>query len=168
MARKIALLFTCIAFLATGTIALAGGAPALHKPMAQPCAPAPVPYGAKAPGAKSAYWGDAPFPGMCGGVVALPFLVVGSFLGGNPAAPAPYGPPAAYGPPPAPGYMPPPVKAGACPPPRALPPQAACGPGPAYAGPAALAGGPALGGIPCLDLCYGLLGSVTGGTGLFY
>jgi hypothetical protein len=51
-----------------------------------PCGP--YPYSAKFPWPppSSPYWGDA-VSRTFGGVVALPFLVVGSLLGGNTAGP---------------------------------------------------------------------------------
>lgn len=138
--KPVSSLILCLILVASGTLALAGGA-------VQP-AYQPAPYPGKAYGAAGnpcAYWGDAPFPGMCGGVVALPFLVVGSLLGGNtmgpcaPAAPPIYGAPAVRAPQP-------------------------------YAAPVApvygAMGGGMLSGLPCLDICAGLFGSVTGGFGL--
>lgn len=135
--KPVSSLILCLILVASGTLVLAGGAP-------QPGYPS-APYPGKTytgAGNPCAYWGDAPFPGMCGGVVALPFLVVGSLLGGNtmgpcaPTAPPVYGAPAV----------------------RPLQPCAA----PVY-GP--LNGG-ILSGLPCLDICAGLFGSVTGGFGL--
>ena len=105
MVKKILSVFVCVMMLGSASLAFAGGTVAGSAP--QPCGPYPYsakPYGP--PPVASPYWGDAPFPGMCGGVVALPFLVVGSLLGGNTAGP--YGPPPGpgynYGPPPGPGY----------------------------------------------------------------
>lgn len=151
MVKRVFCLLVCVVMLASTSLALAGGAPVYAQPPA-PCGPnqyAPQ-------GNPCAYWGDAPFPGLCGGVVALPFLVVGSLLGGNTVGP--YGPaPAAA------GYKcgPPPMP----PRPMAGPMAPACGPG--Y-GPQAsfMGGGSMLGGLPCLELCTGLLGSLTGGMGL--
>jgi hypothetical protein len=146
MVKKILSVFVCIMMLGSASLAFAGGTVA-----------------GSAPPASSAYWGDAPFPGMCGGVVALPFLVVGSLLGGNTAGP--YGPPPGpgynYGPPPGPGYncAPPP-----CPPGKIYGPPAAAGCGPGYGA----AGGSMFGGIPCLELCSSILGSIGGGVGFLY
>ena len=150
MVKKILSVFICIMMLGVASLAFAGGPVAGCAP--PPCGPYPYaakPYGP--PGPSSAYWGDAPFPGLCGGVVALPFLVVGSLLGGNTAGP--------YGPPPGPGYncAPPP-----CPPRTYCPPPAA-GCGPAYG-----AGGSIFGGLPCLELCSRILGSIGGGAGFLY
>lgn len=135
MARSVIVFILCTAMVASASLALAGGP-------AYPKAPYGKPYGP--PPANCAYWGDAPFPGMCGGVVALPFLVLGSLLGGNPIGPS--------GPAPAqPPYYPP-YKAGPC-------------------GPAGYAGyqnGSMLAGLPCFELCSSLLGAATGGTGLLY
>jgi hypothetical protein len=162
MVKKILSVFVCIMMLGSASLAFAGGTAAGSAP--PPCGPYPYsakPYGP--PPASSAYWGDAPFPGMCGGVVALPFLVVGSLLGGNTAGP--YGPPPGpgynYGPPPGPGYncAPPP-----CPPGKIYGPPAAAGCGPGYGA----AGGSMFGGIPCLELCSSILGSIGGGVGFLY
>lgn len=102
--RFLAVLLAAV-MAAVPTVALAGGAPVVATPAPVACgpggcvtsAPAPAPCGPvgmhRGYGPRSAYWGDAPFPGICGGIVALPFLVVGSLLAGNsPAALA--GPPA--------------------------------------------------------------------------
>jgi hypothetical protein len=144
MVRRVMSLCVCVFMLLGATLALAGGVP---------CGPGSY---APLPGNPCAYWGDAPFPGMCGGVVALPFLVVGSLLGGNTVGP--------YGPVPGPGY---PCAPPLCPPkPYAAPINPPCGPvyGTPYgAGP--LANG-LLSGVPCLDMFTGLLGSVTYGTGM--
>lgn len=153
MVKRVFSLFLCVMMLSTASLAFAGGAPAVA---AGPCAP-PYPTKAYGPtGNPCAYWGDAPFPGLCGGIVALPFLVVGSLLGGNTVGPYPPvpGPGYKYGPAPYP-----PVKA------YTPPPAPACGPGygPAY-GPL---GGGILSGIPCLELCSSLLG-MGGNVGLFY
>ncbi len=165
MVNKILSIFVCIMMLGTASLAFAGG------PVAG-CAPppgGPYPYSAKPygpPPVASPYWGDAPFPGLCGGVVALPFLVVGSLLGGNTAGP--YGPPPGpgynYGPPPGPGYncAPPP-----CPPGKVYGPPVAAGCGPGY-GAGYGAGGSMFGGIPCLELCSSILGSIGGGAGFLY
>jgi len=135
----------CVILIVTASLALAGG----PGQAAYPGAPCAGPSYAPA-GNPCAYWGDAPFPGMCGGVVALPFLVVGSLLGGNTLGPC--------GPGAGPVYKTAPVVR--APQPCAAP--AAPGYGPAY-GPF---GGSVLSGLPCLDICAGLLGSVTGGFGL--
>lgn len=148
MVKRVFPVFTCFLMLAMASGAIAGGAVAPAPVGPVPCGPAP--YG-PAMGNPCAFWGDAPFPGLCGGVVALPFLVVGSLLGGSttgtpPVAmgPAPYGPRpgmaqrapvAPYGPPP-------------------------CAPGPAAYGSTGL-----LGGIPCLELCSSILGSFPGVAG---
>jgi hypothetical protein len=150
MVRRVFSVFVCIMLLASATFALAGGPPVAAAPM-PPCGPA---KGYAPAGNPCAYWGDAPFPGLCGGVVALPFLVVGSLLGGNTVGPYPPVPGPAYR-----GYAPgvayAPGRPG-CPPP-------ACGPG--YGG-AGFASNGILGGLPCLDLCANLLGGM-GGSGLF-
>jgi hypothetical protein len=151
MVNKILSIFVCIMMLGTASLAIAGGPVAGCAP--PPCGPYPssaTPYGP--PGPSSAYWGDAPFPGLCGGVVALPFLVVGSLLGGNTAGP--------YGPPPGPGYNygPPPGAPG-----KIYGPPVAAGCGPGYG-----AGGSILGGLPCLELCSSILGSIGGGAGFLY
>jgi len=156
MFKRILSVVLCLATLASASLVMAGGppAPVYYAPApgcvpAQPCGPYPANQYYQ-PNA-GAYWGDAPFPGLCGGVVALPFLVVGSLLGGNTAG--------AYGPPPRGARVPVP-----CPPVRYAPPPPVCGPGygPA-AGPAN--GGGLFSGLPCLELCGNLLGSVTGGMG---
>lgn len=182
MIKKLVGVFVCLMMLGSACVVLAGGpvvtqAPICYPPKA-PCGPGGVPGVPGAPGAGAQYWGDAPFPGLCGGVVALPFLVVGSLLGGNTAGP--YGP-APYGPGP---YVqgqvqcgPPPQACGPaapisynCPPPAYAPrgcapaPPQACGPyGGQYAG-----GSSFLGGLPCLELCSSLLGSVSGGMNFLY
>jgi len=147
MVKRVICLFLSVLMIGAATLAIAGGPPY-----------APGPCGPAGPGGGNpcAYWGDAPFPGLCGGVVALPFLVVGSLLGGNTVGP--------YGPVPAPGYQcaPPP-----CPPrPYAGPVNPPCGPvyGSGYS--AVPVGNGILGGLPCLDICNGLLGTITNGTGL--
>jgi hypothetical protein len=155
MVNKILSIFVCIMMLGTASLAFAGGPVAGCAP--PPCGPYPYsakPYGP--PPVASPYWGDAPFPGLCGGVVALPFLVVGSLLGGNTAGP--------YGPPPGPGYncAPPP-----CPPGKVYGPPVAAGCGPGY-GAGYGAGGSMFGGIPCLELCSSILGSIGGGAGFLY
>jgi hypothetical protein len=162
MVKRVVSVFLCIMMLASASLSMAGGPPAPMAPPAcypaQPCGPAAGP--------SSAYWGDAPIPGICGGIIALPFLVCGSLLGGNSAVPnAPvYGPryaPVSY--PPryaAPAPVPcPPAYAKPCPP--AYPP--ACGPGYGQAA----GGGGLLGGLPCFELCASLLGFGSG-TGILY
>jgi hypothetical protein len=151
MVKKILSVFVCIMMLGMASLAFAGGPVAGSAP--PPCGPYPYsakPYGP--PPVASPYWGDAPFPGLCGGVVALPFLVVGSLLGGNTAGP--------YGPPPGPGYNygPPPGAPG-----KVYGPPVAAGCGPGYG-----AGGSIFGGIPCLELCSSILGSIGGGAGFLY
>jgi hypothetical protein len=151
MVKKILSVFVCIMMLGMASLAFAGGPVAGCAP--PPCGPYPYsakPYGP--PPVASPYWGDAPFPGLCGGVVALPFLVVGSLLGGNTAGP--------YGPPPGPGYNygPPPGAPG-----KVYGPPVAAGCGPGYG-----AGGSIFGGIPCLELCSSILGSIGGGAGFLY
>lgn len=154
MVNKVLSIFICVMMLGSASLAFAGGPVVSCAPAPPACGPYPnaaTPYGPP-PGPASAYWGDAPFPGLCGGVVALPFLVVGSLLGGNTAGP--------YGPPPGPGY----IGAPAPYPPAKVygpPPAAGCGPG--YG-----AGGSLLGGLPCLELCSSILGSVGGGMGFLY
>ena len=142
MIRKILGLLVCLTLVMCASLALAGG-PAQQAP-AQAYGPAPCGPGYY--GNPCAFWGDAPIPGLCGGVIALPFLVVGSLLGGNPAGPC--------GPPPSPRYN--------CAP-RPLPPPRSCAP-PAY-GPY-YGGGGLLGGLPVFDLTSSLLGGITGGAGL--
>lgn len=150
MVKRVMSLLLCILMVFSASVALAGGAP--RGPA--PCGPAPYGPGGGNP---CAYWGDAPFPGMCGGVVALPFLVVGSLLGGNTVGP--------YGPVPGPGYncAPPPPPLAPC----GGPVNPPCGPvyGTAYTNASVLSNS-ALGGLPCFDICTGLLGSLTAGTGL--
>jgi hypothetical protein len=147
MSNKWVVVFITIILTVVGTVAMAGG-PAYSVPQTTQGAPC----GPNVGGPQSNYWGDAPIPGLCGGVIALPFLVVGSLLGGNPAGPygpAPYGP-APYGPP-----------TQACPPGSYAPP--ACPPGaPQYGGPPpgygyAPPAGP-LSGIPCLDMFSSFFG----------
>ena len=134
MVKRIFSVCLCMLMVAITSLALAGGvapypAPAQYQ--------GGVPYGP--PGLFSTYWGDAPFPGLCGGVVALPFLVVGSLLGGNTMAPPPYAP-MAY-----------PYRGKPMPPAYYAPPSASI-----------------LSGVPCLDLCGNLVSGVTGGGGLLY
>lgn len=144
MAKRLFIFIICVAMIASASLAMAGG-PAYAKAQAR------YSKGYGAPQQNCAYWGDAPFPGMCGGVVALPFLVVGSLLGGNPVGPC--------GPAPAtpPRYMP-----GPAPGPYA---NTGCGPQ-GYAG--SYQNGSMLAGLPCFDLCNSLMGAATGGTGLLY
>lgn len=147
MIKKIFCAILCVIVLASATLALAGGPPVAA---AAPCGPAPrAAYGP--PGNPCAFWGDAPFPGLCGGVVALPFLVVGSLLGGNTTGP--------YGPGFRPGYKGVPAP---YPPVKYVAPAAPGYYGAAY-GPTA--GGGLFAGIPCLDLFSGVFGSVTNGIG---
>lgn len=147
MLRKMSGLFICVTLLTCASLAMAGGAPPAARPYGAPCPPA---YG---PGGNPcAYWGDAPLPGLCGGIVALPFLVVGTLLGGNPTGPC--------GPPPS-------VRYNCAPPP--YPPQKYYAPPAAYYGPAYGPwgyGGPTVGGIPAFDIVSGLVGGITGGAGL--
>ncbi len=91
MVKRVFAVLTCFFMLAMASGALAGGALAPAPAPMAPCAPAPC---GPAMGNPCAFWGDAPFPGLCGGVVALPFLVVGSLLGGSTTG----APPAAMGP----------------------------------------------------------------------
>jgi hypothetical protein len=159
MVKRVLSVFLCLSMLACTSLAVAGGPPVYSQ--AVPCQG--VPYGRSVP--YSNYWGDAPFPGLCGGVVALPFLVVGSLLGGNTMAPYGPGPGAAYGS--AYGCAPRPCPPAPCAPPPCGPAPVSYGPGcgPAYAqgcGPAM--GGGLLGGLPCVELCSNLLGAMTGGT----
>lgn len=158
MVKRILIFSLCLTTLMMASLALAGGK--VSVPVA--CAPQPCgPVVACGPtvGPNPAYWGDAPFPGICGGVVALPFLVVGSLLGGNTVAP-----PAApvYGAPVPRGFAPVPM-APNCAPPVCGPVAPVCGPAPYGAG--ALGGG-LFGGLPCLELCSGILGGLSGGFGL--
>ena len=157
MVKRILIFSLCLTTLMMASLALAGGkgAPVVCAP--QPCAPA-VACGPTV-GPNPAFWGDAPFPGICGGVVALPFLVVGSLLGGNTVAP-----PAApmYGQPVPRGFAPVPMAPNYAPP--------VCGPVPVGCGPAPYGagamGGGLFGGLPCLELCSGILGGLSGGFGL--
>jgi hypothetical protein len=143
MVKRVLSFFVFILMLATASLSMAGG---VVNPACGPGFPA-APYAPA--GNPCAYWGDAPFPGLCGGVVALPFLVVGSLLGGNTVGPC--------GPVPAPPYRYVP---------RAVPgpvygQTAPCGPGYGPVG-----GNSILTGLPCLDLCSSLLGSAGGSFGL--
>jgi len=149
MVKRVFMVITCFLMLAMACVAMAGGASVVAPAPVAPCGPAP--YG-QAMGNPCAYWGDAPFPGLCGGVVALPFLVVGSLLGGSsmgpapaPVAPVPYG---------ARPYMGPRV-------PVAPYGPAPCGPAAAYPATSGI-----LGGLPCLELCSSILGSFSGAAGL--
>ncbi len=153
MVRRVFIVSLSIIMLSFTALAFAGGPPVAAAPYAPPCGPYPVkPYAA---GPACAFWGDAPFPGLCGGIVALPFLVVGSLLGGNtmgPGGPAPFA--AQCGPRPYPAKV-------YAPAPCAPPP---CGPT-AYG----YGGGDSIfSSLPCLELCSGLLGGVTGGPSLFW
>jgi len=150
MIRRILGLLICVAMFPTASLALAGG------PVS---APPPYAYGSVKPYGPATYgpgrnpcrfWGDAPFPGMCGGVIALPFLVVGSLLGGNPAGPC--------GPPPRLRYNCAPKP---CPPRRYYRPYGFV---PRY-GPAYARSG-MLGGLPPIELATDLISSVTGGAGV--
>jgi hypothetical protein len=165
MLKKFIGVFLSILMLCSASLALAGGAP-VGPPVSYPAKPC----GPGGPGGvPSNYWGDAPIPGICGGCIALPFLVVGSLLGGNTAAP--YGPPPGpvAGPMPGPGYAAPAPYAQpapyTCAPPVAKypPPPAPCGPGYGYGD-----GGSIFSGLPCLELCSGLLGGLGGGSGFLY
>ena len=148
MVRRVFIVLLSIMMLSFASLALAGGPPVAAAPYPAPCGPYPVrPYAAGPAGPACAYWGDAPFPGLCGGVVALPFLVVGSLLGGNTMGPC--GPAQAQcGPRPYPAKV---YAPGGCAPPP-------CGPMGYGPGSNSL-----LGSLPCLDLCAGILGGVTGG-----
>ncbi len=85
MVKRVVSVFLSIVMLTSASLVFAGGPPAAPVPPA--CYPA-KPCGPGGPaGAPSAYWGDAPIPGLCGGIIALPFLVCGSLLGGNTADP---------------------------------------------------------------------------------
>jgi hypothetical protein len=169
MVKRILSVFLCLLMLASASLSLAGGPPSPVPPGCYPATPC-GPAGPAGPGGpSSSYWGDAPLPGLCGGIIALPFLVCGSLLGGNTVgayAPA-YGPgyaPVSY----PPKYVAPPTQpcAPAYPQACAPAPRPGCGPayGPGYGQPA---GGGLLTGLPCLDLCASLLG-FGGGTGILY
>jgi hypothetical protein len=150
MVRRVFIVSLSIMMLSFTSLALAGGPPVAAAPYPVPCGPYPVkPYAA---GPACAYWGDAPFPGLCGGIVALPFLVVGSLLGGNTMGPCGPGP-APYGPRPYPAKV---YAPGAYAPPP-------CGPT-AYG----FGGDSIFSSLPCLELCGGLLGGVTGGPSLLW
>jgi hypothetical protein len=150
MVRRVFIVSLSIMMLSFTSLALAGGPPVAAAPYAAPCGPYPAkPYAA---GPACAYWGDAPFPGMCGGIVALPFLVVGSLLGGNTMGPC--GPAAApYGPRPYPAKV---YAPGAYAPPPG---------GPTAYG---FGGDTIFSSLPCLELCGGLLGGVTGSPSLLW
>lgn len=60
MGKRVICLFLSMLLIITASLAMAGGAPYANGR----CAPRG--------GNPCAYWGDAPFPGLCGGVVALP------------------------------------------------------------------------------------------------
>ena len=64
MVKRVFGVITCFVILAMACVAMAGGAVA-PAPVA-PCAPAPC---GPQMGNPCAYWGDARFPGLCGGVV---------------------------------------------------------------------------------------------------
>ncbi len=141
MIRRTFGILMCLALAVFVSLATAGGPP--YGPAAGPCGRGYAPN-------PCAYWGDAPFPGLCGGVVGLPFLVVGSLLGGNPTGPC--------GPPPSPRY-------GCAPPP--YPPARVYAP---YPGPGGYQGNPLnqglFGAVPGFNVATDLIGSVTGGEGL--
>ncbi|MGC8906391.1 MAG: hypothetical protein ACP5M0_02995 [Desulfomonilaceae bacterium] len=142
MGKRVGRILLVAAMVMTGTWALAGGAPVAVS-QAAPCGPG----GYAVAGNPCAYWGDAPFPGMCGGVVALPFLVVGSLLGGNTVGP--------YPPIPGPAYAA-----------AARVPRVGVA-APVYAAPAApYAANSIFSGLPLFDLGSNILGSFTGGIGL--
>ena len=155
MVKRVFTIFLSIMLLSSFSLALAGGAPKAvgPAPYAAPCPP-----GQGYAGPDCAFWGDAPFPGLCGGVVALPFLVVGSLLGGNTMGPGGYQPAPAY------PYAAKPYPAKIYAPPAAAP----CGPpvpyGPAAYGPGAYDGS-LFSALPVFDLFSGVLGGVTGGPG---
>ncbi len=150
MVKRVFGVLTFFVILIMACVALAGGPVAPAQCAPAPCAPPPC---GPAMGNPCAYWGDAPFPGMCGGVVALPFLVVGSLLGGSPMGPPPA--PVAYGPRP---YVGPRAPMAPCAP-------APCGPPPC--GPMSYGSNDLLGGgLPCMELCSNILGSLTGMAGL--
>lgn len=140
MAKRFFVFILCLAVIAYASLAMAGGPGYAHARYAKG-------YGAAS--GNCAYWGDAPFPGMCGGVVALPFLVVGSLLGGNPVGPC------GAAPAPPPRYAPAPYA-----------PYANAGCGTGYNG--VLPNGSMFAGLPCFDLCNSLMGAATGGAGILY
>jgi hypothetical protein len=135
MVKKVLSVILCVMMLTASSVVLAGGPPG-----ARSCGPA----GANA---ACAYWGDAPFPGMCGGVVALPFLVVGSLLGGNTMGPC--APPGnvRYNAPPRYSYAPAPRRT--------------------YYG-SSPGGTGLMAGLGCFEMATDVLGAVTGGTGLLH
>ncbi len=161
MVKKVLSILLSLMMLIGASLVAAGGAPVA--PISGPCASGP--YYGPVSRPYSNYWGDAPFPGLCGGVVALPFLVVGSLLGGNTVAPPPYAGPGMVGYQCAPRPCPP----NPCAPmPRPMPrpysmscvPANPCGGG-------LFGGGSGIStGLPCLDVCAGLLGAVTGGVNI--
>ena len=156
MVRRVFIISLSIVMLSFTALALAGGPPVAAAPYA-PCGPYPVkPYAA---GPACAYWGDAPFPGLCGGIVALPFLVVGSLLGGNTMGPC--------GAPPVPAQCAPrPYPAKICAPAPCAPPP--CGPPPCGQTAYGFGGDSIFSSLPCLELCSGLLGGMTGGPSIFW
>jgi hypothetical protein len=169
MGKKVLSILLSLMMLIGASLVVAGGAPVAPGcgPYAGgPCASGPYaggPYGSVAP-PYSNYWGDAPFPGLCGGVVALPFLVVGSLLGGNTVAPPPYAAPGVVGYNCAPRPCPP-SPCAPMPQPMPRPYSVSCAPTYGCA-PGGGSGGGSVLGLPCLDVCAGLLGAVTGGVGL--
>ncbi len=161
MAKRFLIFIICVAMIASASLALAGGPAYAPQRYSKACGPAQ--------GGNCAYWGDAPFPGMCGGVVALPFLVVGSLLGGNPVGPNAAVPPPGYAPAPYanPRYAPQPYANPGCAPqayanPGCAPQAYGCG------NQGSFLGGSMFSGLPCFELCSSLLGAATGGTGLLY
>ncbi len=155
MVKKVLSLVICVMMLTTASVVLAGGPPY----GARSCGPA------AGSNAACAYWGDAPFPGLCGGVVALPFLVVGSLLGGNTMGPC--APPGnvRYNAPPT--YPPPRPYAAAPRAPYCGPAQYAAAPrGQHYGGAPAQTG--LLAGLGCFEMAADLFGAVSGGAGVLY
>jgi hypothetical protein len=153
MVKRVISVLLCILMLGAASLAVAGGPPPDYRGKAY----APPQCGPGGPQANCAYWGDAPFPGLCGGVVALPFLVAGSLLGGNTAA--------QYGPPPGPRYGAPPPPY----PPRKPygPPSPRYGQAPQY-GQAPYGGTALMGGLGCYEFAADIFGAVTGGSGILY
>lgn len=149
MIKKVFSVVACLVVVASASLVMAGGA--VGQAMGgQPCPPqgGPMYRPPIGPGGNPcAFWGDAPFPGICGGIVALPFLVVGTILGGNPLGPCA---PAAYNFPPRPAVAPRYYGAPRC--------------GPGY--PPNFMANSILGGFPPAELASGLVGSITGGAGL--
>jgi hypothetical protein len=161
MVKKVLSILLSLMMLIGASLVAAGGAPVA--PGCGPYASGPVgPYGPVSQ-PYSNYWGDAPFPGLCGGVVALPFLVVGSLLGGNTVAPPPYPGPGMVGYNCAPRPCPP-APCAPYPQPLPRPYSVSCAPAPPCGTP--FNGGVFSSGLPCIDVCAGLLGAVTGGAGL--